>query len=152
MDEYLAGACSFDEQRRRRLATFLPLVGGDVLDGPADAAWWREYSNDYEAAWEAYDDVIPVFEALAAWRPPLAIGVLTNGDPAQQRAKLAKAGLIEQLDGVFVSTEIGVAKPHPRSFLLACAGLGVRPEETLFVGDWLEVDAIAAAAAGLVGV
>ena len=152
MDEYLAGACTFDEQRRRRLAAFLPLARGTLLDDVSNAAWWREYANDYEAAWRAYEDVAPCFEALARLRPPLKLGVLTNGDGSQQRAKLGRVGVLDQLDGVFVSSEIGVAKPDPRSFLLACAGLDSAPSETLFVGDWLEVDAHAATAAGLVGV
>ena len=65
MDEYLAGACSFDEQRRRRLTTFLPRLGHEVLSEGADADWWRGYRADYAAAWAAYDDVAPCFEALA---------------------------------------------------------------------------------------
>jgi putative hydrolase of the HAD superfamily len=152
MDEYLAGACSFDEQRRRRLAEFLPVAGGTVLAAEANAAWWREYSVDYERSWTAYDDVSACFATLLSLEPRPRLGVLTNGDGAQQRGKLAKAGVLDLLDGIFVSSEIGMAKPDRLSFHIACRGLGVEPNETLFVGDWLELDALAAIDAGLVGV
>lgn len=151
MDQYLAGECSFLEQRRRRLLAYLPLVGGDPSE-KVNAAWWDDYGRDYEAAWTSYPDVTDCLEALRSIEPRPRLGVLTNGDSNQQRDKLARFGLIDLLDGVFVSSEIGFAKPDPRSFLTACDALGVPPGETLFVGDSLEVDALAAIEAGLVGV
>jgi putative hydrolase of the HAD superfamily len=45
-----------------------------------------------------------------------------------------------------------VAKPNRESFLGACARLGVAPEQTMLVGDVLDVDAVGACAAGLHGV
>ncbi|GAA4627184.1 HAD family hydrolase [Cellulomonas oligotrophica] len=46
----------------------------------------------------------------------------------------------------------GVGKPDPRVFVEACRRLGTDPARTAYVGDELDVDARAAAAAGLVGV
>ena len=46
----------------------------------------------------------------------------------------------------------GVAKPDRSAFLESCSRLGCSPTETLFVGDSMEVDALAARAAGLRGV
>jgi putative hydrolase of the HAD superfamily len=152
MDAYLAGACSFAEQRRRRLALFLAEAGETPLDTRANDDWWARYSADYAASWTAYEDVAGCFEALLAIEPRPRLGVLTNGDGAQQRAKLARFGLLEQLDVVAVSSEIGAAKPAPESFLEACRQLGVDPAETLMVGDLLELDAEGAEAAGLIGV
>lgn len=44
---------------------------------------------------------------------------------------------------------INAFKPHPRGFLRACAIWGVPPDETLYVGDRPEVDAVGAASAGM---
>lgn len=45
-----------------------------------------------------------------------------------------------------------VAKPDPRIFELACGHLGVPARAAVYVGDRLEVDAVAAMAAGLRGI
>jgi putative hydrolase of the HAD superfamily len=38
-------------------------------------------------------------------------------------------------ESVVLSCSVGLAKPDPRIYLLACSQLGVEPEEALFVGD-----------------
>jgi len=152
MDAYLAGEYSFAEQRRRRLAAFLPLLGAAAPNEGMNEAWWAAYSADYESNWTMYGDVRPCLDALRSLEVGPKLGVLTNGDGRQQRAKLERFGMVDAFDGVYVSAEIGVAKPHGESFITACRGLGVAPADTLFVGDWIEGDAIASIAAGLVGV
>nr|WP_082570968.1 HAD-IA family hydrolase [Cellulomonas sp. Root485] len=46
----------------------------------------------------------------------------------------------------------GFGKPDPRVFVEACRRLGTAPERTAYVGDELDVDAVAARAAGLLGI
>lgn len=53
---------------------------------------------------------------------------------------------------MLTSGQLGVAKPDPSIFTMACQHLGVPPGATIFVGDRLKVDAVAACAAGLRGV
>jgi putative hydrolase of the HAD superfamily len=48
-----------------------------------------------------------------------AVGVLTNGVPEWQRAKLAAAGLTEHVDAVVTAYEAGAHKPDPAPFALA---------------------------------
>jgi HAD superfamily hydrolase (TIGR01549 family) len=150
MPQYLAGECSFAEQRRRRLRAFLPFLGEPV---PSDAglnAWFAErYLPSYEAAWSCYPDVIPCLEALAELPGPPRRAVLTNGDPEQQRAKLARFGLLGHFEAIFTSADLGVAKPDPATFTAACRQLDAKPGHVLSVGDWLEGDVIAATRAGL---
>jgi putative hydrolase of the HAD superfamily len=43
--------------------------------------------------------------------------------------------LAAHLDDVVLSCAVGLSKPDPRIYRLACERLGVRPEECLFVGD-----------------
>jgi putative hydrolase of the HAD superfamily len=78
--------------------------------------------------------------------------VLTNGDPGQQRAKLARFGLLDHFEAVLTPTELGVAKPDPTAFTAACGLLGVDPGRALNVGDWLEGDVVAAVQAGVAGI
>jgi FMN phosphatase YigB (HAD superfamily) len=71
--------------------------------------------------------------------------VITNAD-ARMRAVLDDLGTsVEdgdgkplQLDPILISEEVGVEKPSPRIYAMACEAAGVTLEETLHVGDELE--------------
>ena len=45
---------------------------------------------------------------------------------------------INLFDGVIISCEIGLMKPEPQTYLLAAESLGVKPEEALFIDDFIE--------------
>lgn len=64
----------------------------------------------------------------------LRVGVLSNTLPSLKES-LAYHGLEGYVDGFFASCALGVAKPDPRAFLLALEGLGLAPEETLYLDD-----------------
>ncbi len=152
MQRYLAGECSFTEQRRCRLRGFLPLLGERVPDDAGLDAWFSEcYSPLFEAAWTCYPDVLPCLQVLAGQAKPPRRAVLTNGDLAQQRDKLARLGLLGHFEAVLTPSVLGAAKPDPAVFAAACGQLGVSPRQVLSVGDWLEGDVIAATRAGLAG-
>jgi putative hydrolase of the HAD superfamily len=81
----------------------------------------------------------------------LAVGIVSNAfdpGPLLQRT-LAEMGLAERLDVAVFSSEVGKRKPHPAIFRRALEQLGVRPEETLFVGDRLYEDVRGAAEVGM---
>ncbi len=152
MREYLGGGCSFAEHHRRRAAAFLPLLGAPAPADPARLdAWIAEcYLPAFEEAWRCYPDVRPGLEALNRLPRPPRLAVLTNGDPAQQRAKLARFGLLEHFEAVLTPTELGSAKPA--AYAAACRALRTVPARAANVGDMLSSDVAAAAAAGLTGV
>lgn len=89
--------------------------------------------------------------ALARLRARCPIGLVTDGDPAIQRAKLAALGLSDALDVTLFSDELGRhrRKPHPAPFRAALAALGVGPSEAVFIGDRPDKDMAGAAAAGM---
>jgi putative hydrolase of the HAD superfamily len=142
---------TYQGQRRLRLQDFLPHVGIDP------AGWSDERLDDvfttylvaYQAAWRSFPDAEPCLEAL---RDTARIAVLSNGDQEQQQEKVSRTGLGRYLDVVLTSDQLGVAKPDPHVFELACSRLGVPPHATVYVGDQLDVDARAATAAGLRGI
>ena len=148
---YQARRTTYQGQRRLRIREFLPGVGIDASD------WSDERLDDafdgyliaYEAAWRSYPDARP---CLAALLPNTQVAVLSNGNQEQQENKISRTGLDPYIDVVLTSELLGVAKPSPRAFELACCRLGVRPSETAYVGDSIDVDTIAAGAAGLRGI
>jgi HAD superfamily hydrolase (TIGR01549 family) len=153
MRDYLSGACSFAEQRRRRLREFLPVLGEPVPDDAGLDAWFADrYLAAFEAAWRCYPDVLPCLDALCGLPSGPRRAVLTNGDPGQQRAKLARFGLLDYFEAVLTPTELGAAKPDPAAFTAACRQLRVDAERTLNVGDWFEGDVAAAVQAGVPGI
>ncbi len=151
-DEYAAGACSFREQRRRRVRGLHAAIGAAAPDDAAADAWFAEYLDHYRLGWRPFDDVAAALAALAAAHPDAALGVITNGEGEPQRAKLAAIGLAERFPLVVCSGEVGCAKPDPRIFRIACERLGVPPHAAAYVGDRLDLDAHGAAAAGLRGI
>jgi putative hydrolase of the HAD superfamily len=89
---------------------------------------------------------------LGALRRVAQIAVLSNGNQEQQEEKISRTSLGRYVDVVLTSDQLGVAKPDPRAFELACVHLGVPPHAAAYIGDQLEVDALAATAAGLRGI
>nr|WP_246781504.1 HAD family hydrolase [Rhodoblastus sphagnicola] len=140
---YLAGEISFAEQRRARVRA---VAGERLSDAEADLAF-NFYFSAYRNAWRLFEDVRPCLAALSGLR----LGLVTNGDGAVQRRKIEALGLAEFFDAVVISGEVGLAKPDPRIFALACARLGAEPASALFIGDDRRLDAEAASAAGLRG-
>ncbi|WP_182908590.1 HAD family hydrolase [Microbispora sp. H13382] len=145
-----AGECSFAEQRRRRLREFCRRLG---LPQPADPdAAFAGFLTHYESAWAAFPDVNRTLKALAALDDAPALGVLTNGLPVQQEAKLRRIGLLDRMDVVLTPDALGAFKPSVECYRRAAAKLGLPPEEVLMVGDNLLLDAVAPARAGMHGV
>lgn len=151
-DEYARGECTLVEQRRRRARGVHAVLEREPAQPLAPDDWFAAYLRHYRAAWRAFEDVLPAFEALSSAWPSLLMGVVTNGDGEAQRAKLAAIGVGERFGTVVASGEVGFAKPDAGIFALACERLGVEPEQTAHVGDRLDLDAEGAAAAGMRGI
>jgi putative hydrolase of the HAD superfamily len=80
------------------------------------------------------------------WR----IGILTNGLPATQRAKVEALGLEARVDAVLYAEEHAPGgKPSRAAFNAALAALGVAAGQAVFIGDDLVRDVHGARAAGL---
>ncbi len=110
----------------------------------------RVYDEFGEARrWRAYDDVVPAFERLRS--RGLRIGLVSNWD-RRLAGLFAGLGLDSYLDTVVSSADVGLHKPDPRIFELACARVGVRPAEAAHVGDHHYADVLGARAAGMLPV
>jgi putative hydrolase of the HAD superfamily len=143
----MRGEISYVDQGRYRMRDLFASVGGTISDEEADTEL-AQYRADCDASLGLYDDVLPCLEALSD-RP---MGVITNGQLIQQRRKLEIHDLLKWFDPVLVSEEVGVPKPAPEVFHEAARRADLPPERCLYVGDWLDIDALGARDAGMYGV
>jgi putative hydrolase of the HAD superfamily len=93
-----------------------------------------------------YPDALPALSELGG--RDLTLVVASNWD-CSLPDWLRPAGILELVDGVVTSAEVGAAKPSPRVFERALAVAGVDPHEALHVGDKVDNDIEGAAAAGV---
>jgi putative hydrolase of the HAD superfamily len=93
-----------------------------------------------------YADVVPALKALRAAGRRLVI--VSNWD-CSLPDWLGPPGLLELVDGVVTSADVGRAKPDPLAFLRALELVGVPPSEALHVGDSIDNDVRGARAAGV---
>jgi len=100
---------------------------------------------------ERLDPYPGVADALDSLRSHVAVALVTDGDPAIQRAKLRALGLESRFDIVVFGDELGREhrKPSPAGLLAALLALGVEPGAAVYVGDRPDTDVAAAAAAGM---
>lgn len=96
--------------------------------------------------WRTFPDVVPVFEVLISRGYRLAL--VSNWD--SRLAKLCfDMGLDRYLEAVISSASIGLIKPDPRIFEIACNRVGVEPGNALHIGDHYYADVLGARSAGL---
>jgi putative hydrolase of the HAD superfamily len=96
--------------------------------------------------WRLYDDVTPAFARLR--ERGLRLGIISNWDRRLVRL-MDGLGLAPYLDSVISSADIGLRKPDPRIFELACRELEVDPGEAAHVGDHHYADVLGARAVGM---
>lgn len=110
-------------------------LGESISDRKANEVFQR-YLAFFEDNWRPFDDVLPCLDSLKGSR----LGIISNGDEDQQRRKLDKMGIADDFEIVVTSGKAGKAKPDPIIFEYACREAGVKPEESVYVGDNLKVD------------
>jgi putative hydrolase of the HAD superfamily len=93
-----------------------------------------------------YPDVLPALGELR--ERGVALVVASNWD-CSLPVWLGPTGIMELVDGVVTSAEVGAPKPHPRVFERALAIAGAATSEALHVGDKVDNDVEGATAAGV---
>ncbi|MAT98370.1 MAG: hypothetical protein CL608_14595 [Anaerolineaceae bacterium] len=93
-----------------------------------------------------YEDVPPTLRQLQVHN--FQIGILSNHSTSVRHTIEQLLGNIIPQEYITISEEVGVHKPGKTIFRRAVAKLGQKPGNCVYVGDNLEVDAIAAVAQG----
>ena len=109
----------------------------------------QELRSDLMQAYLALDCYPEVRAVLIRLREQgLSLAILSNGSPAMLQAAVDSSGLAGLLDGWYSVEDVGIYKPDPRVYQLACDRLGVAAGEIGFQSSnaW---DAVGAAAFGM---
>lgn len=75
--------------------------------------------------------------------------IITNGFKEVQHAKVERCGLSRFFVRVFTSEDIGIQKPRPEIFRFALSSVNAKKDESLMIGDDLEVDVMGAKRFGI---
>ncbi len=94
-----------------------------------------------------YPDVVPFLNNLLDNGKKIAI--ITNGQSERQRNKIKFSGLANYTDKLFISDEIGFAKPAKQIFEKALSEMNVSADDVVMIGDSLKSDVLGATALGI---
>lgn len=122
------------------------VVFDDLPPHPADRCFGDLFEHfGRPEAWKVYPDVAPSLKELN--RRGFTLAVASNFD-ARLHAVFDGHPDLAPIHRRFVSSELGWRKPDRRFFSAVGQGLGVQPDQILYVGDEPESDIAAATAAG----
>jgi len=96
-----------------------------------------------------FDDVLPALAELK--EKGLILGLISNVD-SDITPLLDKLGLSQLLQVVVTSQETGYMKPQPEIFKEAARQADIKIQESMYVGDQYQIDALGAKKAGMQGV
>jgi 2-haloacid dehalogenase len=114
-------------------------VTRDALDHAFGALGLRDDDDlknrlmDAYLSLDAYSDVAPALAELR--RAGLRTAILSNGTPAMLNAGVRSAGIGDSLDAVLSIEDVGIYKPHPSVYQLACDRLGLERDRICFVSS-----------------
>jgi putative hydrolase of the HAD superfamily len=130
--------------RRQCFATLAEEAGAEPSDGERVA---EHFSDERDHA-----DVRPLPGAgsvVEAFADRYRLGIVTNGAPEMQTAKLEALSFSDAFETVVYAGYDVPAKPDPAPFYRGLDALDATPERAVHVGNSLESDVAGAAAAGL---
>lgn len=115
--------------------------------GCNDPTMLEKLYNHYlqPSAWNLSPGALDVLAQIKSSGMKLAL--ISNFD-TRLRPLLTAMGAAETFDALIISAEVGVEKPNPLIFEIACQQLGVLPEEAVHVGDDRRNDITGARSAG----
>jgi putative hydrolase of the HAD superfamily len=120
-----------------RIATqALERCGGDARLGAAVA---EAFAARRRAVMVLFPDTLQLLTTVRGLGVPL--GLVTNGDAREQRAKIERHGLGRFFDVIVIEGEFGAGKPDAAVYRCAMNALGVAPGPDVWMaGDHLEFD------------
>ena len=133
-EKHEKGLCTREEIFIGRLKDFFGEYGIAYTD-------YDHFNRQYQIA--LGEAVFPVDDSLTLLKE---LGktckqyMVTNGSKLAQELKLAKSGIDQLCDGVFISELVGIQKPEKAFFDRVQEATGYVKEETLIIGDSLSSD------------
>ncbi|MCI9319911.1 MAG: noncanonical pyrimidine nucleotidase, YjjG family [Lachnospiraceae bacterium] len=101
-------------------------------------AFRQEYQEALGSVFRFHDDALTICKSLQG---KIGQYVITNGVSSTQRSKLKLSGIMDVMDGIFISEEMGCHKPQKEFFDSCLEQIGARERsKVLIVGDSLSSD------------
>jgi putative hydrolase of the HAD superfamily len=143
LESFWAPRLEYDAGRLEPAAYWRAVIGEGFRPDSLDVLVRREIE-----LWDSFDShVLSWTDELRA--AGVRTGILSNLPRVLGEALRATPGFLEHFDHVTFSYELRSVKPEPLIYQHAVQGLGVRPEESLFLDDKM-LNVEGARAAGLV--
>ncbi len=109
-----------------------------------------EFIELYFEGLEKHGEPLPgISDLLGNLKDRFSVGIVSNGPGSVQRKRLEISGLMEFIDIIVLSCEVGSAKPDPEIIRYAMKLADSKTYDTLLVGDSAGSDMGAANAAGV---
>ncbi len=146
LNEFLSKKLSESEYRIRRYEDTLKLYS---INNSRDLAIKLDniFTKETTENIKVFDDVIPLLKKLTENKKEIAI--VTNGNAKRQRMKFKSSGLDLYTNNIFISGELGHAKPDKYIFNKAMESINAVANETVMIGDSLEHDILGAESVGI---
>ncbi|MFD1387519.1 HAD family hydrolase [Oceanobacillus oncorhynchi subsp. oncorhynchi] len=145
-DDQVAGKITMEEMHIRRIKDACAEIGIQITAEQA-----LEFQDSYvqeQGKIELFDEVVELLDYLSASQKQLA--VMTNGAEGHQAMKIKQLKLNKWIpeERLFISETIGHAKPSTAAFQFMEDKLGLKKENTVYVGDSFANDIVGAKQAG----
>ena len=145
-DDQVAGKITMEEMHIRRIKDACAEIGVQITAEQA-----LEFQDSYvqeQGKIELFDEVVELLDYLSASQKQLA--VMTNGAEGHQAMKIKQLKLNKWIpeERLFISETIGHAKPSTAAFQFMEDKLGLKKENTVYVGDSFANDIVGAKQAG----
>ena len=133
---YIRKEISYDEQRNRRVVDLF-----ENYDMPLDKAPQEIYSlylKSFEDNWCIFEDVYETLKKLH--ESGYKLGIISNGDLAQQTNKLLHTGIFDFFEIITTSSEYDYSKPDPKLYESIVERFSIKKDEMVMIGDQVEKD------------
>ena len=136
MERFLAEVCTPEWNARldagRPFAEAIAELSAAHPEHAELIGYWRTRWPEMVGA--AFEGTVEIVRELKA--AGLRTYALSNWSAETFPATRDRFGFLDELDGILISGEVRMAKPHPEIFHELIARFGLNPERTVFVDDW----------------
>lgn len=152
-EEYLAICKKYADARAHRFVEFdLLCVFAEMLENRGiNRAKAPEYARKFRLMSREKLRLFPcIIEILDGLRERGAgVYLVSNAQACFTRDELDELALTSHFDGILISSEAGVKKPHKEIFDVAASRFGIKLDDCFYVGNDLHDDVLGASSAGL---
>lgn len=127
-NKYENGLMEMSDLRSRRFSLFFEALGLDA-DGKKAGDDYTEYLGETGALIPGAEEFIRKIYQLDP------IYIVTNGIPSTQHRRIENSGMEGFFRKIYISDEIGVAKPDRRFFSHVLSDIGCSEDDAIVIGD-----------------